>query len=123
MNSVFTRADIAIGRFHCAMRRRAAIVPPRAPPVNVIRGARAGGGRAFDGNIHHMLSVKALCARAASDRLMTEHGLMMEPEGKHRNSIMKPRILAVFGFVEIVLRCTLTMNDFQDLMMQPKGRH
>ncbi|GBP41666.1 hypothetical protein EVAR_31983_1 [Eumeta japonica] len=45
-------------------------------------------------------------------------GLMMEPEGKHRNSIMKQRILAVFGLVEIVLRCTLTMNDFQDLMMQ-----
>ncbi|GBP62994.1 hypothetical protein EVAR_44047_1 [Eumeta japonica] len=42
----------------------------------------------------------------------------MEPEGKHRNSIMKQRILAVFGLVEIVLRCTLTMNDFQDLMMQ-----
>ncbi|GBP81986.1 hypothetical protein EVAR_65592_1 [Eumeta japonica] len=44
-------------------------------------------------------------------------GLMMEPEGKHRNSIMKQRILAVFGLVEIVLRCTLTMNDFQGLMM------
>ncbi|GBP76973.1 hypothetical protein EVAR_63320_1 [Eumeta japonica] len=44
----------------------------------------------------------------------------MEPEGKHRNSIMKPRVLAVFGLVEIVLRCTLTMNDFQDLMMQPE---
>ncbi|GBO98509.1 Retrovirus-related Pol polyprotein from type-1 retrotransposable element R1 [Eumeta japonica] len=42
----------------------------------------------------------------------------MEPEGKHRNSIMKQRILAVFGLVEIVLRCTLTMNDFQGLMMQ-----
>ncbi|GBO99773.1 hypothetical protein EVAR_74194_1 [Eumeta japonica] len=28
----------------------------------------------------------------------------MEPEGKHRNSIMKQRILAVFGLVEIVLR-------------------
>ncbi|GBP53280.1 hypothetical protein EVAR_44281_1 [Eumeta japonica] len=45
-------------------------------------------------------------------------GLMMEPEGKHRNSIMTQRILAVFGLVEIVLRCTLTMNDFQGLMMQ-----
>ncbi|GBP51349.1 Actin-binding protein IPP [Eumeta japonica] len=45
-------------------------------------------------------------------------GLMMEPEGKHRNSIMKQCILAVFGLVEIVLRCTLTMNDFQGLMMQ-----
>ncbi|GBP69356.1 hypothetical protein EVAR_53433_1 [Eumeta japonica] len=42
----------------------------------------------------------------------------MEPEGKHRNSIMKQRILAVFGLVEIVLRCTLTMNDFQGLMME-----
>ncbi|GBP76175.1 hypothetical protein EVAR_49972_1 [Eumeta japonica] len=48
-------------------------------------------------------------------------GLMMEPEGKHRNSIMKQRILALFGFVEIVLRCTLTMNDFQGLMMQLEG--
>ncbi|GBP03134.1 Zinc finger BED domain-containing protein 1 [Eumeta japonica] len=46
----------------------------------------------------------------------------MEPEGKHRNSIMKQRILAMFGFVEFVLRCTLTMNDFQGLMMQPEGR-
>ncbi|GBP67364.1 Probable RNA-directed DNA polymerase from transposon X-element [Eumeta japonica] len=45
-------------------------------------------------------------------------GLMMEPEDKHRNSIMKQRILAVFGLVEIVLRCTVTMNDFQGLMMQ-----
>ncbi|GBP72135.1 hypothetical protein EVAR_49318_1 [Eumeta japonica] len=45
----------------------------------------------------------------------------MEPEGKHRNSIMKQRILAVFGIVEIVLRCTLTMNDFQGLMMEPEG--
>ncbi|GBP18518.1 hypothetical protein EVAR_12979_1 [Eumeta japonica] len=44
-------------------------------------------------------------------------GLMMEPEGKHRNSIMEKCILAVFGLVEIVLRCTLTMNDFQGLMM------
>ncbi|GBP18763.1 hypothetical protein EVAR_93191_1 [Eumeta japonica] len=47
--------------------------------------------------------------------------LMMEPEGKHRNSIMKQRILVVFGLVEIVLRCTLTMNDFQGLMMKPEG--
>ncbi|GBP18583.1 hypothetical protein EVAR_14353_1 [Eumeta japonica] len=47
-------------------------------------------------------------------------GLMMEPEGKHRNSVMKQRILAVFGLVEIVLRCTLTMNDFHGLMMQPE---
>ncbi|GBP44155.1 hypothetical protein EVAR_31599_1 [Eumeta japonica] len=47
---------------------------------------------------------------------------MMEPEMKNRNSIMKQRILAVFGLVEIVLRCTLTMNDFQGLMMQPKAR-
>ncbi|GBP63079.1 hypothetical protein EVAR_50035_1 [Eumeta japonica] len=45
----------------------------------------------------------------------------MEPEGKHRNSIMKQRILAVFGLVEIVLRCILTMNDFQGLMMQLEG--
>ncbi|GBP84641.1 hypothetical protein EVAR_65567_1 [Eumeta japonica] len=45
----------------------------------------------------------------------------MEPEGKHRNSIMKQCILAVFGLVEIVLRSTLTMNDFQGLMMQLKG--
>ncbi|GBP25946.1 hypothetical protein EVAR_84504_1 [Eumeta japonica] len=51
----------------------------------------------------------------------TNQGLMMEPEGKHRNSIMKQRILAVFGLVEIVLRCTLTMNDFQGLMMQLEG--
>ncbi|GBP93536.1 hypothetical protein EVAR_100992_1 [Eumeta japonica] len=45
----------------------------------------------------------------------------MEPEGKHGNSIMKQRILAVFILVEIVLRCTLTMNDFQGLMMEPEG--
>ncbi|GBP44766.1 hypothetical protein EVAR_86580_1 [Eumeta japonica] len=45
----------------------------------------------------------------------------MEPEGKHRNSTMKQRILAVFGLVEIVLGCTLTMNDFQGLMMQLEG--
>ncbi|GBP22537.1 hypothetical protein EVAR_84775_1 [Eumeta japonica] len=50
-------------------------------------------------------------------------GLMMEPEGKHRKFIMKQRILAVFGLVEIVLRCTLIMNDFQGLMMQPERRH
>ncbi|GBP74565.1 hypothetical protein EVAR_59500_1 [Eumeta japonica] len=47
-------------------------------------------------------------------------GLMMEPEGKLRNSIMKQRILDVFVLAEIVLKCTLTMNDFQDLMMQPE---
>ncbi|GBP72432.1 PiggyBac transposable element-derived protein 4 [Eumeta japonica] len=47
--------------------------------------------------------------------------LMMEPEGKHRNSIIKQRILAVFGLVEIVSRYTLTMNDFQGLMMQLEG--
>ncbi|GBP47790.1 hypothetical protein EVAR_79638_1, partial [Eumeta japonica] len=47
--------------------------------------------------------------------------LMMEPEGKYRNSLIKQCILAVFGFVEIVLRCTLTMNDFQGLMMQLEG--
>ncbi|GBP86176.1 hypothetical protein EVAR_57881_1 [Eumeta japonica] len=54
---------------------------------------------------------------------LTVEGLMMEPEGKHRNSTMKQRILAVFGLVEIVLRCTLTMNDFQGLMMQLEGKH
>ncbi|GBP86408.1 hypothetical protein EVAR_62841_1 [Eumeta japonica] len=55
-------------------------------------------------------------------------GLMMEteasqgqPEGKHRNSIMKQCIMAVFGLVEIILRCTLTMNDFQGLVMQLEG--
>ncbi|GBP75887.1 hypothetical protein EVAR_10999_1 [Eumeta japonica] len=48
-------------------------------------------------------------------------GLMMEPESKHRNSIMNQRILAVFGLVENV--CTLTMNDFHGLMMQPEDRH
>ncbi|GBP57139.1 hypothetical protein EVAR_33382_1 [Eumeta japonica] len=40
-------------------------------------------------------------------------GLTMEPEGEARNSIMKQRIQAVFGLVEIVLRCSLTMNDFR----------
>ncbi|GBP90033.1 hypothetical protein EVAR_68373_1 [Eumeta japonica] len=50
-------------------------------------------------------------------------GLMVEPEGKRRNSIMKQRIIAVFALVEIVLKCTLTMNDFQGPMMQLKGRH
>ncbi|GBP15180.1 hypothetical protein EVAR_11474_1 [Eumeta japonica] len=50
-------------------------------------------------------------------------GLMIEPEGKHRNSILKQRILGVFDLVEIVLRCTLTMNDFQGLLMQLEGRH
>ncbi|GBP93858.1 hypothetical protein EVAR_69691_1 [Eumeta japonica] len=53
--------------------------------------------------------------------MMETEGLIMEPEGKHRNSIMKQRILAVFGLVEIVLRYTLTMNDFQGLMMQLEG--
>ncbi|GBP77081.1 hypothetical protein EVAR_61083_1 [Eumeta japonica] len=42
----------------------------------------------------------------------------MEPEG---NSIMNQRVLAVFCLVEIVLRCALTMNEFQGLMMQSKG--
>ncbi|GBP97454.1 hypothetical protein EVAR_101206_1 [Eumeta japonica] len=57
-----------------------------------------------------------------SDKRHKFAGLMMEPQGKHRNSIMKQRILAVFGLVEIVLRCTLTMNDFQGLIMQLEGR-
>ncbi|GBP18923.1 hypothetical protein EVAR_20455_1 [Eumeta japonica] len=48
-------------------------------------------------------------------------GPMMETEGKHRNSIMKQCILAVFGLVEIVLRCNLIMNDFQGLMMHLEG--
>ncbi|GBP37431.1 hypothetical protein EVAR_16336_1 [Eumeta japonica] len=48
-------------------------------------------------------------------------GLMMEPEDKHRNYVMKKRILAVFGLVEIALRCTLTTNNFHSLMMQPEG--
>ncbi|GBP87893.1 hypothetical protein EVAR_66372_1 [Eumeta japonica] len=34
---------------------------------------------------------------------------------------MKQRILAVFGLVEIVLRCTLIMNDCQGLMIEPEG--
>ncbi|GBP81539.1 hypothetical protein EVAR_57184_1 [Eumeta japonica] len=45
----------------------------------------------------------------------------MEPEDKHRNFIMRHRILDVFGFVGIVLRYTLTVNDFQGLMMEPEG--
>ncbi|GBP89512.1 hypothetical protein EVAR_67260_1 [Eumeta japonica] len=53
--------------------------------------------------------------------MMETEGLMMESEGKYRNFIMKQCILAVFSLVEIVLRCTLTMNDFQGLMMQLEG--
>ncbi|GBP26041.1 hypothetical protein EVAR_20055_1 [Eumeta japonica] len=45
----------------------------------------------------------------------------MKPEGKHRNSIMRQRILAVFGLVVIVLRCTLTMSEFQGLLMEQEG--
>ncbi|GBP78598.1 hypothetical protein EVAR_65026_1 [Eumeta japonica] len=48
-------------------------------------------------------------------------GPMMEPEGKYRKFIMKQRIPAVCGLVEIVLRCTLSINDFQGQMMEPKG--
>ncbi|GBP63712.1 hypothetical protein EVAR_87689_1 [Eumeta japonica] len=59
--------------------------------------------------------------RGRDSAVVFRQGLMMEPEGKHRNSIMKQRILAVFGLVEIVLRCILTMNDFQGLMMQLEG--
>ncbi|GBP19808.1 hypothetical protein EVAR_75100_1 [Eumeta japonica] len=55
--------------------------------------------------------------QVAIEAIHPHQGLMMEPEGEHRNSIIKQRILAVFGLVEIVLRCTLTMNDFQGLMM------
>ncbi|GBP17739.1 hypothetical protein EVAR_102597_1 [Eumeta japonica] len=64
--------------------------------------------------------VRPLEAGSADARARNE-GLMMEPEGKHRNSIIKQRILAVFGLVEIVLSCTLNMNDFQGLMMQLEG--
>ncbi|GBP42200.1 hypothetical protein EVAR_25826_1 [Eumeta japonica] len=42
----------------------------------------------------------------------------MEPEGKHRNSIMKQRILAVFGLVDILVEYTLTMIGFQDLIAE-----
>ncbi|GBP23491.1 Probable RNA-directed DNA polymerase from transposon BS [Eumeta japonica] len=49
-------------------------------------------------------------------------GLTVEPEGKHYHSIIEQRILAVYGLVEIVLRCALTMNDFQCRMMQPANR-
>ncbi|GBP75940.1 hypothetical protein EVAR_98832_1 [Eumeta japonica] len=74
-------------------------------------------------------------------------GLMMEPEGKHRNSIMKQRIpsrvwscrnrlemyfdherfsgsddgagsLAEFGLVDILVEYTLTMIDFQGLIAE-----
>ncbi|GBP14932.1 hypothetical protein EVAR_75504_1 [Eumeta japonica] len=34
---------------------------------------------------------------------------------------MRQRILTVFGLVETFLRRTLTMNDFQGLMIQPEG--
>ncbi|GBP36474.1 hypothetical protein EVAR_8306_1 [Eumeta japonica] len=32
-----------------------------------------------------------------------------------------PLILAVLGFLEIILRRTLTMNDFKGLVVQPEG--
>ncbi|GBP17923.1 SCAN domain-containing protein 3 [Eumeta japonica] len=63
----------------------------------------------------------ALYGSACTLAIIGYQGLIMEPEGQHRNSLMKQRILAVFGLVEIVLRCTLTMNDFRGLMMQPEG--
>ncbi|GBP71771.1 hypothetical protein EVAR_58868_1 [Eumeta japonica] len=44
----------------------------------------------------------------------------MKPEGRHRNSITESHILVVFELVRIVLRCTLPMSDFQDLMMEPE---
>ncbi|GBP37077.1 hypothetical protein EVAR_19206_1 [Eumeta japonica] len=56
------------------------------------------------------------------DFKIKKEDLMMKPEGKLRNFIMKQRILDVFSLVEIALRCTLTMNYFQGLMMEHDGR-
>ncbi|GBP72924.1 hypothetical protein EVAR_41140_1 [Eumeta japonica] len=49
------------------------------------------------------------------------YGLVMEPESKHRNSMIYQCILAVFDLVENVLRCTLTMSGFHGLMMKPEA--
>ncbi|GBP57128.1 hypothetical protein EVAR_33371_1 [Eumeta japonica] len=44
----------------------------------------------------------------------------MEPKGRHRNSITEEYILVVFKLVRVVLKCTLTMNEFQGLMLEPE---
>ncbi|GBP50114.1 hypothetical protein EVAR_17375_1 [Eumeta japonica] len=45
----------------------------------------------------------------------------MAPEGRHRNFITEKHIPVVFELVRIVLRCSLTMNDFQGLIVEPEG--
>ncbi|GBP55913.1 hypothetical protein EVAR_43705_1 [Eumeta japonica] len=45
---------------------------------------------------------------------------MIEPEGRHRSSITEYHILVVFELVTVVLRCILTMSDFQGLMIEPE---
>ncbi|GBP81462.1 hypothetical protein EVAR_59444_1 [Eumeta japonica] len=67
------------------------------------------------------LAAKSFDVKDEGSHCMLTQGLMMEPEGKHRNFKMEQRILAMFGLVEIVLRYTLTMNDFQGVMMQLEG--
>ncbi|GBP71877.1 hypothetical protein EVAR_58934_1 [Eumeta japonica] len=79
---------------------------------------RATRGAAPTGQAIALGAVIFIVLISGRQKHMPHLGLIMEPEGKHRNSIMKQRILAVFGLVQIVLRCTLTMNDFQGLMMQ-----
>ncbi|GBP35276.1 hypothetical protein EVAR_19497_1 [Eumeta japonica] len=69
------------------------------------------------------LSRRHTVPAAAKKDPKAKNGLMMEPEGKHRNSLVTQRILAMFGLMEIVLRCYLTMNDFQGLKIQPEGSH
>ncbi|GBP05437.1 Retrovirus-related Pol polyprotein from transposon 412 [Eumeta japonica] len=86
--------------------------PLKLPPP------RSGGRRRSLCSLPHCA---IWCLSSPSQGLMKEpDGLKMESEGKHRNS-MRQRILTVFGFVKIVLRCTLIMNDFQGLRMRPEG--
>ncbi|GBP86730.1 hypothetical protein EVAR_63735_1 [Eumeta japonica] len=58
---------------------------------------------------------------AGSNLVFTLMGLMMEPEGKHRKFIMRQRILAVFGLVDIVMEYTFTMISLQGMIMELEG--
>ncbi|GBP15020.1 hypothetical protein EVAR_6663_1 [Eumeta japonica] len=47
----------------------------------------------------------------------------MKADGWDWNSLTEQDILAGFGLIGIVLRCTLTMSDFRGVMIEPEIRH
>ncbi|GBP21662.1 hypothetical protein EVAR_16208_1 [Eumeta japonica] len=111
-----SKLSVTVSRFRSSggARRRRRRRPPTASRLKGPRKQKSFAYKLLKRGLANLMSPTSTSGVAPP--LFRRGGLMIEPEGKHKNSIMKQCILAVFGLVEIALRCSLTMIGFQGLI-------